>query len=116
MWMGLLSPGSGVDEAAIQYGTSVARPAIAAAGAARSHHHLDRNTPHAASVNKARLTSAPTWRSPALPRSGACWFPNDAVIHKNVLPYTSSVAAMTFRRVLRLRQPGLSVRSLVLAP
>ena len=39
---------------------------------------------------------------------------NDAVIHNNVLPYTTSAAAATFRRVLR-RQP-LSARWLVLAP
>jgi len=52
----------------------------------------------------------------AAPLGGVLVPANDAVIHKNVLPYTSSVAAMTFRRVLRLRQPGLSVRSLVLAP
>jgi len=60
MWMGLLSAGSGppVEEAAIQYGTNAARPTIAPTDAARSHHHFDRNTPHAASVNNARLTSA----------------------------------------------------------
>jgi hypothetical protein len=102
---------------ASQYGTSVARPAIAPADAARSHHHLDRNTPHAASVNNARLTSAPTVAiAHAAPPGGLLVPANDAVIHKNVLPYTSSVAAATFRRVLRLRPPGLSVRPLVLAP
>lgn len=115
--MGLLSPGSGVDEAAIQYGTSVARPATAPAGAARSHHHLDRNMPHAASVNNARLTSAPTLAiTHGGPPGGLLVPANDAVIHKNVLPYTSSAAAVMFRRVLRLRQPGSSVRSVVLAP
>lgn len=41
---------------------------------------------------------------------------NDAVIHKNVLAYTSSVAAATLRRVQRLRQPRLSVRLLALVP
>jgi hypothetical protein len=40
---------------------------------------------------------------------------NAAVIHKNVLAYTSSVTAATFRRVQRLRQPRFSVRPLVLA-
>ena len=117
MWMGLLSPGSGVDEAAIQYGTSVARPLIAPADAARSHHHFDANTAHAASVNNARLTSAPTLAAVHAGPPGGLLVPaNDAVIHKNVLPYTSSTAAATFRRVLRVCQPRLSVRSLVLAP
>jgi hypothetical protein len=40
---------------------------------------------------------------------------NDEVIRKNVLPYTSSVAAAMFLRVLRC-QPRLSVCSLVLVP
>jgi hypothetical protein len=31
---------------------------------------------------------------------------NDEVIHKNVLPYTSSVAAAMFRRVLTEIAPG----------
>jgi hypothetical protein len=98
------------------YGTSVARPAIAPADAARSHHHFDRNTPHAASVNKARLTSAPILAiTHAAPPGGVLVPANDAVIHKNVLPYTSSVAAAMFRRVLR-RQPRVSVRSLALVP
>jgi hypothetical protein len=41
---------------------------------------------------------------------------NDAVIYRNVLAYTSSVAAATFRRVQRQRQPRFSARSLMLAP
>jgi hypothetical protein len=101
----------------IPYGTSVARPAIAPAAAARSHHHFDRNTPQAASVNNARLTSAPTVAVAQVAPPGGLLVPaNDAVIHKNVLPYTSSAAAAMFRRVLGLCQPGLSVRSLVLTP
>jgi len=40
---------------------------------------------------------------------------NADVIHKNVLAYTSSVAAATFRRVQYRREPRLSVRPLVLA-
>jgi hypothetical protein len=40
---------------------------------------------------------------------------NADVIHKNVLAYTSSVAAATFRRVQRLRPPRLSGRSLAFA-
>jgi hypothetical protein len=40
---------------------------------------------------------------------------NADVIHKNVLAYTSSVAAATFRRVQRLRQPRFPGRSLALA-
>jgi hypothetical protein len=86
------------------------------ADAARSHHHFDRNTPHAASVNNARLTSAPTSAiTHAAPPGGLLVPANDEVIHKNVLPYTSSVAAAMFRRVLCC-QPRLSVCSLVLVP
>lgn len=40
---------------------------------------------------------------------------NAGVIHKNVFAYTTSVAATTFRRVQRLRQPRLSGRPPVLA-
>jgi len=114
MWMALLSPGpeTPVEEAAIPYGTSAARPTIAPADATRSHHDLDFNTPHAARVNNARLTSAPTLASVhAAPPEGFLVPANDAVIHRNVLAYTSSVAAATFRRVQRLRQPRVSARS-----
>jgi hypothetical protein len=51
----------------------------------------------------------------AAPPGGLLVPANSAVIHKNVLPYTSSVTAAMFRRVLR-RQPRVSVRWLVLAP
>jgi len=82
----------------------------------RSQHHFDRNTPHAASVNNARLTSAPTSAiTHAAPPGGLLVPANDEVIRKNVLPYTSSVAAAMFLRVLRC-QPRLSVCSLVLVP
>ena len=115
MWIGLLSPGSGVDEAAIQYGTSVARPTAAPAAAARSHHCFDRNTPHAAIANSARLASAPMLAAAhAAPPGGLLVPANDAVIHKNVLPYTSSAAAAMSRRVMRLGPCLLSVDSLVL--
>ncbi len=59
IWIALLSPGpeTPVDDAANSYGTSVARPTMAPADAARSHHESDLNTPHAASVNNARLAS-----------------------------------------------------------
>jgi hypothetical protein len=67
-------------------------------------------------VNNARLTSAPASAiTHAAPPGGLLVPANDAVIHKNMLPYSSSVAAAMFRRVLR-RQPRVSVRSLVLAP
>jgi hypothetical protein len=88
MWMALFSPGPGtpVDEAAIPYGTSAARPAIAPADATRSHHHADLNKAHAASVNNARLPSAPTLAIVhAAPPGGFLVPANDAVIHKNVL-------------------------------
>ncbi len=113
---GLVEPGFGGRRSGDPVRTSVARPATAPADAARSHHHLDRNTPHAASVNNARVISAPTVAiAHAAPPGGLLVPANDAVIHKNVLPYTSSVAAAIFRRVLR-RQPRPSVRTLVPVP
>ena len=111
--MALLSPGpeTPVEDAASPYGTSAASPTIAAADAARCRHGLDLNTPHAASANNARAASAPTLASAHAAPSGEVLLPANAeVIHKNVLAYTTSVAATTFRRVQRLRQPRLSGR------
>ena len=89
---------------------------MAPADAARSHHGFDLNTPHAASANKARLASAPTSASVHVAPPGDSLVPAyHPVIHRNVLAYTSSVAAATFRRVQCLRQPRLSVRPPVLA-
>jgi hypothetical protein len=102
---GAVEPGpeTPVVEAASPYGTSAARPTMAPADAARSHHGLDLNTPHAASANNARLASAPTLASAHVAPPGGVLVPANAdVIHKNVLAYTSSVAAATFRRVQRL--------------
>lgn len=110
----MLSPGpeTPVDEAAIPYGTSVARPTMAPAEAARSHDGEDLNTPHAARVNNARLATAPALAiAHAGPPGGLLVPANDAVIHMNVLAYSSSVTAATLRRVQR-RFAG---RSLVLA-
>jgi hypothetical protein len=118
MWMALLSPGpeTPVVEAASPYGTSAAKPAMAPADAARSHHGLDLTRPHPASVNNARLASAPTVAMAHIAPPGGFLVPANAeVIHKNVLAYTSSVAAATFRRVPRLRQPRFSCRSLARA-
>jgi len=59
---------------------------MAPADAARSHHELDLNTPHAASVNNTRLASAPMLASVHVAPPGGFLVPaNAAVIHKNVL-------------------------------
>jgi hypothetical protein len=107
--MALLSrgPEAPVAEAAIPNGTSAARPITAPAAPVRSHRGLDLNTPHAASVNKAKLASAQVLASAhAVPTGGFLVLANAAVIHKNVLAYTSSAAAATLRRVQRRRQPA----------
>jgi hypothetical protein len=81
MWIALLSPGpeTPVGEAAIPYGTSAARPKIAPAAATRPHHGFDLNTPHAARVNNARLTSAPTLASVHAAPPGGFLVPDEAM-------------------------------------
>ena len=120
MWMALLSPGpeTPVEDAASPYGTSAARPMMATGRRGPLPPRLQiLNRPQRGEREQGEAGQrADVGERPRRPVRGSLGSRKRRVIHKNVLAYTTSVAATTFRRVQRLRQPRLSGRPPVSRP